>query len=140
MKVIQVEKAIREAVAKAVSDLCNCSFPASFVRPGKLSCRSTFDQVIYRSIAIGTSNYSSSQIVGLIEQWVQSSSATILLGSFIMDVDPSCDVQLSSLLEPECSTPHIPQGNHTLITTDENVIACVNSCLQREGRSSDCTL
>ena len=132
----QVEKAVRAAVAKAVSDLCNCSFPAGFVRPGKLSCRSTLNQVTYRSVAIGTGNYSSIQIVGFIEQWVQSSSATILLGPFIMDVDPSCDVHLSSLLEPECSALHASQGNRTLITTDENVIACVNSCLQREGRST----
>ena len=139
-KTKQVEKDIREAVAKAVSNKCNCDFSPSFIRPGRLSCRSTINQVVYRSTVIGTNNNNSSMIVGFIEEWVQSSTPAIMVDSFILDVDPSCNVHISSLLEPECSSPNAAIGNRTLITTDEETIQCVNSCLQKNGRKSDCTL
>ena len=139
-KTRQVEKDIREAVANAVSNKCNCSFAQSSIRRGKLSCRSTVNQVVYRSTVIGTNNNNSSIIVEFIEEWVRSSTAAVLIDPFILDVDPSCNVHISSMLEPECSTPSTAIGNRTLITTDEETIQCVNSCLQKKGQTSDCTL
>ena len=139
-KTRQVEKDIREAVANAVSNKCNCSFDQSSIRRGKLSCRSTVNQVVYRSTVIGTNNNNSSMIVGFIEEWVRSSTAAVLFDPFILDVDPSCNVRIYSMLEPECSPPSTTLGNRTLITTDEETIQCVNSCLQKKGRTSDCTL
>ena len=119
----EVEEVIRQQVAEAIRNLCNCTFPSSFIRIGKLSCRSTFTQVTYRSMVVGYDTYSARGLQELIDEWVMT-SPTICVGKFfILDVDPTCDIHIPTLGAPECAAA---QGNSTV----EAMMGCVGRCSQ----------
>ena len=100
---IMIEQLIRQEVVEAINRGCDCSFPPEFLRIGKLSCRSTFSQVTYRSTVVGTSSYTSTQLMRFIGEWVNSST-TICIGPFILDINTSCGVGVASFSDAECSS------------------------------------
>ena len=101
-----MEHVIRMEVATVIRRRCRCSFPLEYLRIGKLSCRSTFQQIVwvtYRSIVVALPSLSvtSLDLVQHIQAWV-ASNTTLCADPFILDVNPSCRVGVASLGEPEC--------------------------------------
>ena len=94
---------IQKETANAISNYCNCSFPAEFIASGKLSCRNSPLYVTYRSLVESGKGHSA-EVLNYIENWV-STSPTIVAGPYIVDIDPSCTIHISSLTDPECPTP-----------------------------------
>ncbi len=68
----------------------------------------------------------------MINLWVKTEQAVMLIRSFFVDVYhyKDCPVQLESIMDPECdsieSKSSFPQ---TLLTNDAEVIKCVSKCV-----------
>ena len=141
---LQAEKArifeedLLNAVTKAISDGCNCSFPVEFIRTGQYTCWSAPTEVTYRSTIVGTETHNSSQLIGFIDEWVNTRT-TVKIEWLLHKVYPDCPVQISSLSEPECMSSEPLTGDPTLITTDPQVIQCVNACLIKLRGGGGCT-
>ena len=124
---------IQKETANAISNYCNCSFPAEFIASGKLSCRNSPLYVTYRSTISGGKGHSAEELLTFIENWV-GTSPTIVAGPYIVDIDPSCTIRISSLTDPECPTPEIRTlEEEVLITRNPTAISCINKCGSRRG-------
>ena len=107
---IKMEQVIREEVVTVLRRRCGYSFPPEFLHIGKLSCRSTFQQidlvwVTYRSVVVAppSLSFTSSELVEHFQDWA-ASNTTVCVGPFTLNVNPSCRVGVASLKEPECSS------------------------------------
>ena len=100
-KAANLEKYIRGVVAKAISDRCSSNFAPDFIRAGIFSCRRASNEVSYRSTIIGAETHNTTELLGLIEDWV-SSGPVLKIGWYLADVYTNFPVELSSLDEMEC--------------------------------------
>ncbi len=122
---------------KVVSEYCQCNFSINSISPGVFSCRQSSNSVTYRSSIIGID---SDQIVSMIEQWVKTGTAAMVIRSFFVDVRnyEECPVQLKSIMDPECVVNEQGLAPRTLISSDPAVINCVNSCMSDSSTVSLC--
>ena len=139
---LQLEKAkivrndIRKEVANAIGNYCNCSFSTESIQDGIISCRSSPLYVTYRSDFRDTQGLDPLLILVYIEDWV-STSPTILIGPYMVDVDSTCSVRISSLADEECPPPEIRAlEDEILITRNPNAISCIKKCGGRRGLAS----
>ena len=102
-KAAKLKKYFQGVVAKAISDRCSCTFAPDFIRAGIFSCRRTLNEVSYRSTIVGTETHNTTELLGLIEDWV-SSGPVLRIWWYLADVYTNFPVELSSLDEMEC--PH----------------------------------
>ena len=124
---------IQKETANAISNYCNCSFPANAIASGKLSCRNSPSYVTYRSTISLGQGLSAEELLTFIENWV-STSPTVVVGPYIVDIDSSCTIRFSSLTDPECPTPEIRTlEDEVLITRNPTAISCINKCGSRRG-------
>ena len=128
-----IRKDIRSALAKVISESCNCDFNVDSIGEGAFSCRHTPNAVTYRSTV---TSLNATDIIVFIDNWVQTRTASMLVRWFYVDVySTNCPTKISSLSDSECrlneqgSTSNPP----TLITSDQVVINCVNTCLVTEA-------
>ena len=132
-KVQAVTGDILKETTNAISKYCNCSFPAGSIASGKLSCRNSPSYVTYRSMIGYGHGHSIEEVLTFIENWV-STSPTIVAGPYIVDIDPSCTIRISSLTDPECPPPEIRTlEDEVLITRNPTAISCINKCGSRSG-------
>ena len=113
----EIEMAIREEVAKAISDLCKCDYPADFIKTGQFSQRSSLTHITYRSTLVGTDAHTAGELLECLEKWVESSAA-LKIKLFVLDVDSTCPVRISSLKDPECAPISTPASGRTLVGRD----------------------
>ena len=75
----------------------------SYIAQEKLLCQEAEPtKAVYRASIFEYGNYSASQMVGYIEEWVRS-GGTILRGVFLpVTFDPTCPVRISDFDEPIC--------------------------------------
>ena len=76
---------------------------SDLIQPGKLRCSERAARLIYRSTIEATGSHNASEIVGVIVNWVTSTEpgeATLQLWPFVMDLDSSCPVSITSLNSP----------------------------------------
>ena len=137
-KTFEIQSDIRTELVKVISEYCQCNFSINSISPGVFSCRQSANSVTYRSSVIGLD---SDQFVSMIDQWVKTGTAAMVIRSFFVDVRnyEECPVQLKSILDPECTVNE--QGSaapRTLITSDPAVINCVNSCMTDSSTVSLC--
>ena len=100
-KAANLEKYFQGVVAKAISDRCSCNFAPDFIRAGIFSCRRAPNEVSYRSTIVGTETHNTTELLGLIEDWV-SSGPVLRIGWYLADVYTNFPVKLPSLDEMEC--------------------------------------
>lgn len=126
-----IRKDIRSGIAKMISESCNCSFLPDYIGEGVFSCRHTPNTVTYRSTVTALNT---SDIIMLVDSWVQTQSASMVVRWFYVDVlsNTNCPVSISSLSDPECRLDDRDSTPPTLITSDQVVINCVSSCLKTE--------
>ena len=129
-----MEKSIRRAVAVVIAEDCNCSFSEDYIAVGIMTCTSTFlQQIVYRSaVTMVPSGINSSQVIGILKEWVESSAATIDTEAFILAVDSNCAVHIKSLNDPLCYEPDtVCPDEYSLFTRDINITSTARSCLRR---------
>ena len=100
-KAAKLDKYIQGVVTKAISDHCSCNFPPDFIRAGIFSCRRASNEVSYRSTIVGMETHNTTELLGLIEDWV-SSGPVLKIGWYLADVYTNFPVELLSLDEMEC--------------------------------------
>ena len=82
-----------------------CGITNNTIDRKNFTCSSSY--VTYRARLEGTSQADSLYLISLIEDWVESGGANIIVTGVIQTVDSQCPVAISSLSEGEC-TPTIP--------------------------------
>ena len=93
-------------------------------------------QATYRSTISGIVGNNATHLLSVLQDWV-ATGPVIELDLMLLHVSPDCPVHIASKADPECSPSEpLTFDNPTLITSDSEVIQCVNLCLFRtHGRS-----
>ena len=131
-----LESNIRNTLVEVIVNQCKCKFPLSNIPAlGQFSCRTTAALVTYRNTIFGTTGFNASQLLDILSNWV-TSGPTIRIEKLLLDVCANCPVHISLLSDPECRVSESKVvGDPTFITSDPNVIQCVNGCLLKaQGR------
>ena len=113
---------IRGILARAISRLCNCTFPLDFIRSGRFSCRNSTSKATYRSAIITTASHDARQLVDFIQKWV-SSRPILELDWWLLDVYTDCPAGILSFSDPECQGS-VPACNATLLTNNPLTLKC----------------
>ena len=83
--------------------LCSCGLTVANLKDSVFSCDNGLtQQAVYRARILGTENYSSRDIISLIQSWIEKGSASINVGNFRFQFDPSCPSSLDSPISPDC--------------------------------------
>ena len=86
------------------------------IKDDEFSCRGGITkQIVYRARIVGTDVYSSPGLVSLMQSWVGSGMASIMVQSSRLQLDPTCDTYLDTLQSPDC-----PLGEQ-LISTSQSL-------------------
>ncbi len=94
---------IMESLQAAIEELCHCGFTMQHLMAGEFRCLSQLEEVTYRARLSGTTSTSSSDIIALIEEWVVSGEANVLVLSVRMSLDSTCrPVAIESFAVQEC--------------------------------------
>ena len=110
---------------------CNCSFTDANIETGFFSCGQKDHQIIYWAHILGTANYSATDLVTLLQNWIQTNRAFVTLNNFRMQLDPTCPTKLDTLDDQECpiidiTTTSPPPSQTTptiaMTTTEESVV------------------
>ena len=92
---------IEEALVEAVESRCECHFPKANLIKASFSCSSSPNLTTYRNTLIGTHNFNATQLIGYIQDWVNS-EPQIVVNDYSVWLDSSCPVSIASLKEREC--------------------------------------
>ena len=97
--------AINMSLVSNVEERCQCGFSLSNIMSPNFRCfEQSEDAVTYRAEISGTPLALPNQIVSFLEEWL-SEGALILFDIVLVPVDGSCQVVVSSIVDPECNTP-----------------------------------
>ena len=97
---------ITSAVLEQLSVSCiECGITSDIIDRQSFSCYSESPTyVTYRARLEGTSETDSGSLISLIEEWVLSNKASIIVTGVLMRVDSECSVAISSFGEGKCPT------------------------------------
>ncbi len=97
---------LRLSLLTTLNDLCRCTLTDQYISNEELSCRGDLDtQIVYRGRVKGNEQYSSGDLVSLMQSWVNSGKASFLVGFSRLEVDPLCPVSMDSNDAPDCFPP-----------------------------------
>ena len=103
--------AINMSLVSNVEERCQCGFSLSNIMSPNFRCfKQSEDAVTYRAEISGTPLALPNQIVSFVEEWL-SEGALILFDIVLVHVDGSCQVVVSSIVDPECNTPTEQSGS-----------------------------
>ena len=100
-KAAMMERIMRGAIQKALLTKGNYSISLDKIHRGIFSCRSSVTQTTFRTTIMGTKSLSAVDLVGRVQKWVESGPA-ITVQWYLVDIDKSCPVVISSMGEQEC--------------------------------------
>ena len=93
---------VTAAVLENMQDLCQCGFVRDRITSEAFRCfPASLQAVTYRAILHGTANITSSELISMAEQWT-AKGVGIIIQQILLEVDGSCTVALSSIVEEEC--------------------------------------
>ena len=69
-----------------------------------MRARESAESINYRARIKGTSNYSASDLVALLQSWVQSGEASINIQSIHYNLDQSCETALDNIYALNCGS------------------------------------
>ena len=81
---------------------CKCDISISNIQSDTFSCGQLDHLILYRGQIFGSNDFSSSGLLNIMQSWVSSNQATLVIDSFRMPLDPSCPTPLNSLMAPDC--------------------------------------
>ena len=95
---------VRNGLAEELEHLCpTCDLSIANIKDDEFSCRGGLTkQIIYRARIVGTDTYSAPGLVSLMQSWVGSGMASIMVQSSRLHLDPTCDASLDTLKAPDC--------------------------------------
>ena len=100
---------LRLSLINTLNILCHCGLTESYISDEELSCRGNLqNQIVYRGRVRGSEQYSSSDLVDLMQSWVDTGHASLMVGISRLEADPTCPVFLDNINSPDCSPPAIP--------------------------------
>lgn len=105
------QEIVRKQIYNFLKASCNCGLTEQHINSGLYSCGQQPYQVIYRTQIMGTRDYSAANLVGILQTWIASGKAYIVINPFQMILDPTCPTRLDMLNDPEC--PVVPVDPHT---------------------------
>ena len=126
---------IEEALIEAIESHCECRFPKDHLLKAIFKCASSPNLTTYRNTLIGTQNINATQLIGFLQDWVNS-APYIDVNDYAVSVDKSCPVSIASLSDPECGeVSQCPCANDPNVAKcvehleNEDFTACINSCI-----------
>ena len=95
---------VRNGLADELAHLCpTCGLTAANIKDDEFSCRGGLTkQIVYRARMMGTDTYSAPGLVSLMQSWVGSGRASIMVQSSRLHLDQTCDAYLDTLKAPDC--------------------------------------
>ena len=86
-----------------------CGITIANIKDDEFSCRHGLTtQIVYRARIVGTETYSAPGLVSLMQTWVASNRASIMVYSSRLHLDPSCSITLDTLYATDCSNSQRP--------------------------------
>ena len=95
---------VRDGLVQEFSHLCpRCGVTAANIKDNEFSCRGGLTkQIVYRARIVGTDVYSAPDLVSLMQSWVNSDRASVMVQSSRLHLDPTCSTSLDSLYDTDC--------------------------------------
>ena len=95
---------MRKGLAQELAQLCTtCGLTAANIKDDEFSCHGGLTNfIVYRARIVGTDTYSAPGLVSLMQSWVGSGRASIMVQSSRLHLDPTCDAYLDTLQSPDC--------------------------------------
>ena len=105
---------MRIGLAQELAQLCpGCGPNVANIKDDEFSCHGGLTkQIIYRARMVGTDTYSAPGLVSLMQSWVGSGRASIMVQSSRLHLDPTCGTSLDTLQSSVC-----PLGEQPLLTS-----------------------
>ena len=105
---------MRKGLAQELAQLCPiCGLTVANIKDDEFSCREGLTrQIVYRARIVGTDTYSGPGLVSLMQSWVGSGKASIMVQSSRLHLDPTCDAYLNTLQSSDC-----PPREQSLLTS-----------------------
>ena len=95
-------KFFQSTVLHVLNNRCHCNISAAFIHADHLLCDSTApSQVVYRATIDSIGNYSSTTIVGFIDEWIRG-GANLTNGINLVTFDLNCSVKINPS-DPPCN-------------------------------------
>ena len=82
--------------------MCNCELSTVHIQNDAFGCGQHDQLITYRGRILGGFDYSALGLVELMQTWIDSRRATMVINSFRMQVDPSCPARLDSINAEDC--------------------------------------
>lgn len=106
-------------IALKLNGDCQCMISAAYITAAQLSCDpQETTSVIYRARLSSTPAVSNRALINLLQDWVDSGSASVTLEFIALNLDATCSVAISSLNDPICPAPSTVTEQHTSPTGD----------------------
>ena len=101
---------MRKGLAQELAQLCPaCGLTVANIKDDEFSCRGGLTkQIVYRARIVGTDTYSAPGLVSLMQSWVGSGRASIMVQSSRLHLDPTCSSSLDTLKAPDCEVLQRP--------------------------------
>ena len=96
-----MDRIMRGAIQEALLSKGNYSVSLDKIHRGIFSCRSSVTQTTFRTTITGTKSFSAVDLAEGVQTWVESGPA-ITVQWYLVDIDKSCPVEISSMGEQEC--------------------------------------
>ena len=95
---------VRRGLSEELVHLCpTCGLTPANIKEDEFSCRGGLTkQIVYRGRIVGTEVYSATGLISLIQSWVASGRASLMIQSSRLHVDPTCLASLDSLRSSDC--------------------------------------
>ena len=96
---------VRKGLAQELAQLCTTchGLTAANIKDDKFSCRGGLTNfIVYRARIVGTDTYSAPGLVSLMQSWVGSGRASVIVQSSHLHLDQTCDAYLDTLQSPDC--------------------------------------
>lgn len=94
---------VKQQVSEGLQECCNCT--SFYIRETRLQCSAYPSHITVRGYITGTRNYTASNMLRLLDDWVSSTSTVILTESNVLDVNRNCTVEVNSWSDRECLPP-----------------------------------
>ena len=105
------------ALSMNIEERCQCGFTVMNILQPKFLCfAESQDAVTYRTEIIGTGVVSPTGIATHIHNWIASGSR-VTFDFILIAVDSSCQVLVTTILDPECNNPTIIPPTSSTSTT-----------------------
>lgn len=90
------------SISNAINTSCLCNFDSTYITEDRLVCdESRLSQITYRAKIVDYKNFTSTQLVAIIQSWINS-GPRVPNSVAIISFDASCPVAINSYSDPIC--------------------------------------